>query len=134
VLYKTQPLQSMGIEGVGGLIISGILLIIFNNVSCTPQLDSKGKAQFCPFGLLEDSMLAFRQIAASAPLAGFVAAYMIAMTMQAYSGTVIIKFGSSMQRSVLACLRSLGVWIVSLSIGWEGFIWLQVIHIIHMCG
>jgi len=125
-LYNCCPLQAVGMEGITGFLITGTILIMFNNISCETQYDSKGNAQFCGNGVLEDSIFAFKQIGECKPLALFVFGYMLAMLIQQWAATAITKYGSSLQRSILSCLRSLGVWIGSLIIGWENFIWFQV--------
>eukprot|EP01022_Parablepharisma_sp_SALTPOND_P018130 TRINITY_DN2945_c0_g1_i1.p5 TRINITY_DN2945_c0_g1~~TRINITY_DN2945_c0_g1_i1.p5 ORF type:complete len:111 (-),score=3.81 TRINITY_DN2945_c0_g1_i1:294-626(-) len=41
-------------------------------------------------------------------------------------GIGIVKYGAAMQRAVVKNLRSLNVWIISMYLGWEAFLWLQV--------
>jgi len=123
-------MEAIGIEGVAGFIITTFLLIIFNNIKCTPMYDSNGNVQFCPFGVFEDTILAFKQMGENPGLCALVICYILGVVYVAYAQTVIIKFGSSMQRAMMICLRSLCVWCTSLVIQWEDFIWLQLVGFI----
>ena len=58
------------------------------------MIDSNGNVQFCPFGVFEDSMLAFRQMGDSRGLVGFIVGYILLVVYVAYAQTIIIKYGS----------------------------------------
>ena len=124
--YNVNPMQATGIEGAAGIVYTAIILPIVNNWSCTPQTDAEGHVLFCPFGRVEDSILALKQIASSLPLAIFVLGYTVSTVFFNSIGISIVKYTSSMERTVISCLRIFMVWIISIMIGWEDLIFLQV--------
>lgn len=48
------------------------------------------------------------------------------------SGVSITKYASAAQRSTLDSMRTLFIWIGSLILGWESFIWLELIGFIFL--
>jgi len=131
-MYNCQPMEAIGIEGCTGFIICSALLVIFQNIPCSTIYDVKGNVQFCPFGVFEDTLLAFKQMSADSSLLALVIGYSTLVIYVAYAQTVIIKYGSSMIRSLMICLRSLCVWVTSLLLGWEHFIWGQLLGFVVM--
>jgi len=120
------PLQATGIEGAAGFLCMAILLPILNHVGCTTQTDAEGNALFCPYGVIEDSWLAIRQIVYNRNMALYVVGYTVSTLVFNSIGISIVKYTSSMERTVISCARIFMVWLVSIIIGWEGFIPLQV--------
>ncbi len=120
------PIQAAGVEGTAAAIIYIILLIIFNNIPCSEVRDAKGNVMFCPFGLVENTVFAFKQMDSRRLLMGLVIACTFIIIIEDTSGVCIVKGGSAMQRAIGKCLRSLCVWSVSMGIGWEHFMWTQV--------
>ena len=125
-MYNINPLQATGIEGAAGLSCLLILLPIFNFCTCTPLNDSHGNPLLCPFGVIEDSVYAMQQIVHDRNLSLYVVGYSISTVFFNSIGISIVKYTSSMSRTVISCLRIFMVWLLSLLIGWERFIWLQV--------
>ncbi len=125
--YNVNPMQATGIEGIAGMAYSLVMLPIFNNVACSTIRDGEGNIMLCPFGVLEDTMLAFRQVINGRYLAIYVLGYTVATVFLNSIGISIVKYTSSMERTVVSCLRIFLVWIVSILIGWESFIWLQLV-------
>ncbi len=130
--YDINPMLATGVEGATGLSYSIIFLPILNQISCDLQRDSHGQITFCPYGVIEDSALAFSQIAHSLPLALFVLGYIFSTTIFNSVGIAIVKYTSATERSVISCLRILMVWLVSMFIGWETFLLLQVVPILSL--
>ena len=120
-------MEATGIEGIFGLVISAVLLAIFQYVPCNLKRDDSGTMQFCPFGVVEDTRFALKQIGASTSLIWLVIACALLIIPEDYSGIFIVKYGSGMQRAIVKGFRSLCVWVVSMSLGWEIFSYLQVL-------
>ncbi len=128
-LFRTRMIDNIeatGIEGMAAFLVGALLLLIFNFVPCSPMVGSDGKIQFCQFSLVEDNVMAFRQIGGSAGLTGAVISFALATVVLSYVSTVMIKYGTTIQRAIVACLRPVGVWIVSVTLGWENVVVLQV--------
>jgi len=124
------PLQAAGMEGMSGLFVCITLLIIFNNIPCSPVHADKGQIALCPFGVIENTLFAFRQMDYKRILAGLVAASILIATIEDTVGICIVKNGSAVQRAITKCCRSLCVWVISMIIGWEHFLVPQVFFIL----
>eukprot|EP01022_Parablepharisma_sp_SALTPOND_P020221 TRINITY_DN3615_c0_g1_i1.p1 TRINITY_DN3615_c0_g1~~TRINITY_DN3615_c0_g1_i1.p1 ORF type:complete len:314 (-),score=8.16 TRINITY_DN3615_c0_g1_i1:275-1216(-) len=122
--YNT--MEAVGVEGVFALGISIIALSAFQFIPCETLRADNGMIQFCAFGVVEDTVFAFRQITANDLLLGMVLAGTFLIIPMDFSGIFIVKYGSGMQRAIAKSLRSICVWIISIGIGWEVFSYLQV--------
>ena len=86
-LYSVPPLKLIGLEGMWGLIISIIVLAVFQNIECTGSLCSNGR--------LEDSYLAIQEILLNKPIQIMTVLIVVALIGCYYSGIMITKLGSS---------------------------------------
>jgi Nucleotide-sugar transporter. len=113
------PLQAVGIEGVCGLGYYIILLPILYVIPCNQD--------FCVNGRVEDTALAFEQIAANMALAFTWVSSMVSVSLFNWTGISTTKYAGSLARSTIDTSRTLLVWLASMLLGWEEFIWPQLI-------
>jgi len=117
VKYNVEPLLAVGLEGIFGMILMTIVSIAFQ---LTHTIDTlKGLKQLISYPPLY------------LPSLGIV----ISISLFNWFGLCITKNISSTSRSTIDICRTLIIWIVSLSLQWEHFKWLQVIGFsIMICG
>lgn len=117
VQYNVEPLLAVGLEGIFGMIIMTIIAISFQ---LTHTIDTwKGLHQLISYPSLY------------LPSLGIV----LSISLFNWFGLCITKNISSTSRSTIDICRTLIIWIVSLSLHWETFKWLQVIGFsIMICG
>lgn len=117
VQYNVEPLLAVGLEGIFGMILMTIIAISFQ---LTHTIDTwKGLHQLMTYPSLY------------LPSLGIV----LSISLFNWFGLCITKNISSTSRSTIDICRTLIIWIVSLSLHWETFKWLQVIGFsIMICG
>jgi drug/metabolite transporter (DMT)-like permease len=114
------PLQAVGIEGMTGFGYYLILLPIFNLIPCSND-------DFCNGGFLEDSVEAFKQIGESWEILTLFLGFMISISLFNFTGVTTTKKAGALARSTIDTSRTLLIWMFSIAVGWEDFIWLQLI-------
>eukprot|EP01022_Parablepharisma_sp_SALTPOND_P013268 TRINITY_DN1762_c1_g1_i1.p1 TRINITY_DN1762_c1_g1~~TRINITY_DN1762_c1_g1_i1.p1 ORF type:complete len:206 (-),score=1.85 TRINITY_DN1762_c1_g1_i1:234-851(-) len=124
--YKYNPLLISGVLYGVGFVICVICLIVFNNINCPPVEDSSGRIQFCHFGVVEDTILGFKQLADNKTLATLVGVYFPVVAGLGFCAFTILKHWSSLVLTIVMCVRTGCVWVFSLIVLWEDFNWLQV--------
>ena len=82
---------------------------------------------FCVNGRVEDTALAFEQIAANMALAFTWVSSMVSVSLFNWTGISTTKYAGSLARSTIDTSRTLLVWLASMLLGWEEFIWPQLI-------
>jgi len=115
--YKVPALQGVGYEGIYGVVILAVLMPIFN-VAIGQKQDIGG---------LFDIRFAFETFIQFPSILISSLAYTISIASFNFFGLSITKVLSATSRSTIDALRTLSVWIFGLILGWETFIWLQVI-------
>ncbi|OMJ94984.1 hypothetical protein SteCoe_1676 [Stentor coeruleus] len=114
-----EPFHAQGIEGICGLVSYMFLLPVLNALPCTQA--------FCNNGFVENSLFAFKQIYANTLLATIVFSMIGVVAMFNWTGIAITKYTSSLARSTLKTTNAVFVWVVSIFLGWENFLWQQLI-------
>lgn len=117
--YQIDPLLTVGLEGFWGCIFMAILLPIYQNLSCEGSL--------CSNGVIEDSSLAFQEIANTPILILWIFAGMLSLGGFNASGVTVTKNASASQRATIDSTRTLIIWAISLAIGWETFHVMQLV-------
>lgn len=118
--WHIEPLQLVGYEGVFGGLITFILMIVFY---IPFGINTKG-----PFDLV-NSWIEFK----SNPAIIYSSiAIMISIGLFNYFGITLTSKLSATSRSTIDTCRTLLVWLVSLYLGWESFIFLQLIGFIFL--
>lgn len=117
VKYNVEPLLAVGLEGIFGMILMTIVAISFQLSQTIDTL--KGLHQLVSYPSLY------------LPSLGII----ISISLFNWFGLCITKNISSTSRSTIDICRTLIIWVVSLSLHWETFKWLQVIGFsIMICG
>ena len=114
------PLEAVGIEGLSGLGYYLIVLPIFNLIPCdNPDL--------CNGGYVENSVEAFKQIGDSTNLALLCVGFMLCISLFNFTGVTITQKSGALARSIIETARTVFIWLFSILVGWEVFIWLQLV-------
>jgi uncharacterized membrane protein len=116
---KIDPLYAVGLEGIFGIMYFAILLPAFYFIPCD--------LNFCIAGRVEDSLLAFEQIGSNFVIAICWTSTMVIIALFNWSGISTTKHSSALARSTLNTAKTILVWICSMLIGWEVFLWPQLI-------
>jgi multidrug transporter EmrE-like cation transporter len=120
------PLLAIGLEGLSGCTLLILLLPFIGLIPCTREM-ANGKDIACPFGHLDDSTAAIAQIFGETELCLLVFGSMCSIAMFNFFGISITQLLSSSSRAVIDPTRTLFIWIMSILLGWEAFIYLQLI-------
>ena len=124
--YYLHPLKVVGWEGIWGLTIYIILLIIFQQINCDMALCTET-------GKLEDTLFAFEQMGDNAVLVVLIVGGILSIAFFNFFGVSVTKNASAAQRSTIDTSRTAIIWIFFLIYkgdGHEDFIWLQLVGFI----
>jgi len=141
--YDVNPFQLVGFEGLSGVTIYTILLIIFQNVKCN-DWNYDLKTGIC-FGsddpetkrdwYIEDTLFAFEQMRDSLALLLVYIFYVVSIALYNIVGINLTKLVSSTARAVVDTVRTVFIWVFFLFIHpvpgtEENFYWLQLVGFI----
>lgn len=125
---KVTPLLAIGLEGLSGCTLLIVMLPFLSLIPCTPAMSEDKKSDIaCPFGYLEDNPAAIAQIFGEVQLCLLVFGSMMSISLFNFFGISITQLLSSSSRVVIDPTRTLFIWIMSIFLGWEQFIGLQLI-------
>ncbi len=116
--YKAKPLQVVGYEGYFGLCMTTILMFILYWI---PWYD---------YNSLESFPYALAQCFNSERLLLITLASIVSISFFNFFGISITQRLTSTARSTIDASRTVIIWIISLSFGWESFKWLQLLGFI----
>ncbi|KAM7395208.1 hypothetical protein PAMA_006797 [Pampus argenteus] len=118
--HDVHPLRAVGTEGFFGFFVLSLLLIpmYFIHVG-----DFSGN----PRQVLEDALDAFCQIGHQPLIMLALLGNTVSIAFFNFAGISVTKEISATTRMVLDSLRTLVIWVVSLALGWEQFLGLQVL-------
>jgi hypothetical protein len=116
--YYLDPLKVVGLEGLWGLLITIIMLVIFQQIHCKSE-------QLCYYGRLEDTTRAFQDFGANWVI--LLLSVLICFSIASFNafGVTVTKNASSAQRSTIDTSRTVLVWIFQLATRQEKFKVLQ---------
>jgi drug/metabolite transporter (DMT)-like permease len=114
------PLQAVGIEGLTGFGYFIIVLPIFNLIPCSNK-------DLCGDGYVENSVKAFEQIGSSWQLALLFLGFMLSISLFNFTGVTTTKKAGALARSTIDTSRTVLIWVFSIFVGWETFVWLQLV-------
>jgi hypothetical protein len=120
--YYLNPLKVAGWEGLWGVLIYAVVLIILQFINCEGSL--------CPQGHLDNSVETLRQLGDNYWLIIFMIGLLITHAMYNGFGVSVTKYASSAQRSTLNSCKTVVVWVFFLLFqgpGHEKFLWLQLV-------
>jgi len=125
--YDIAPLQAVGWEGFWGFLGMSLCLVIFYFVPVQQALWSYDPTP--PYNL-EDSIDGFIQLGNNPLLLVAILGTIFSIAFFNYAGQTVTKELSATNRMVLDSVRTLVIWLFSISIGWQKFQYLQVIGFI----
>jgi drug/metabolite transporter (DMT)-like permease len=115
------PLMLVGMEGVFGTLATGIVMIgLFAAARSDPSL-LQGK-----FAVLFNIEQGAHQIFASFTLWITSIALIFAIALFNFSGLNVTKYVSAVARTTIDTSRTILIWAISLSLGWESFLYVQI--------
>ena len=127
VKYDVPPLQAVGWEGIWGFTVLGLLQFAFYFIPVS--FSSVRPAR------LENVIDAVYQIGNSRTLIIATIGLILSISFFNFSGITVTKEMNATTRMVLDSVRTLFIWIVSLSIGWDSFQPLQPVgYVFLVCG
>ena len=102
--YYLDPLKVVGLEGLWGLLITIIMLVIFQQIECKSK-------ELCYYGKLEDTTRAFQDFGANWVI--ILLSVLICFSIASFNafGVTVTKNASSAQRSTIDTSRTVLVWI-----------------------
>jgi drug/metabolite transporter (DMT)-like permease len=117
------PMEVVGIEGLVGSLVYILLLIMFQYVPCEiPEI--------CTNGRVEDTMQATRSLMRDGAYMGLWVGNLVFIMLFNWTGVSVTKYASSLARATMDICRTVLMWVVSICIGWEEFIWIELVGVI----
>ncbi|XP_055607026.1 solute carrier family 35 member F6 [Uranotaenia lowii] len=113
-------LQAVGWEGFFGFSILGLLLAPMYYISVGPPFNNN------PRGVLEDLPDALTQIANNYQLIMAIVGTIVSIAFFNFAGISVTKEISATTRMVLDSVRTLVIWVISLTLSWQKFHYLQI--------
>lgn len=117
-------LQAVGWEGFFGFSVLGLLLVPMYYIKVGPPFSSNAH------GSLEDFLDAITQIKNNFQLILAIMGTIVSIAFFNFAGISVTKEISATTRMVLDSVRTLVVWIVALSLGWQEYHYLQILGFI----
>ena len=118
--YNIMPLNALGLEGTFSLTLLSILLVAFYFIPVQADLGQPG-------GVLENALDGFVQLGNNSTLLTAYIFTTVVLVCTTLCGINITRKVSAVFRIVFGSLRSLLVWAVTLILGWQKFLYLQLI-------
>lgn len=116
--YALEPLKVVGWEGLFGLIVTIIAMIILHLVVGRTEQGRNGYF---------DAEEGWREMTHNKAIAVSSVLIMISIGGFNFFGLSVTRTVSATARSTIDTCRTLFIWIVSLGLGWETFKWLQIV-------
>ncbi|XP_060025851.1 solute carrier family 35 member F6 isoform X3 [Lagenorhynchus albirostris] len=118
--HNVHPLRAVGTEGLFGFVILSLLLVPMYYIPA-------GSFSGNPRGTLEDALDAFCQVGRQPLIALALLGNISSIAFFNFAGISVTKELSATTRMVLDSLRTIVIWAVSLTLGWEAFHPLQIL-------
>ncbi|KAK2175086.1 hypothetical protein NP493_753g00007 [Ridgeia piscesae] len=115
--YNVPALQAVGWEGFFGASVLGLLLIPMYYIHVGHPFSTD------PNGRLENVYDAFAKMGHSWQLILAVVGNIVSIAFFNFSGISVMKEMNATTRMVLDSCRTVVIWVVSLSVGWQAFTW-----------
>jgi len=113
----------VGWEGVWGLLIYALVLVILQNISCH-------NSSICPYGTVEDTLHAFHEFGENYLMWVFAIFSILSITVYNSTNVSVTKYASCVQKATINTSKTALVWIFFLIYpgkAQERFIWLQTV-------
>jgi len=122
--YYLDPFYAVGLEGMFGCIVFAIILPIMQYVDCgTGDMWD----QLCTNGHLEDTPKAFSDMGYNSNILIESIGIIISIACFNACGVAVTKYASAPQRSTVDTCRTLFIWVISMMLGFESFIWQELL-------
>jgi drug/metabolite transporter (DMT)-like permease len=121
--FHAHPLQLVGVEGATGLTFYTFTLIAMYFIPCTHN----PKQGICPYGIWEDVPAAVMEMSKNGTLIFWVIVTIISLGTFNFFGVSLTYYASATHRAAVNAIRPFVVWGLCLAIGWEKFLYLQLI-------
>ncbi|XP_059973544.1 solute carrier family 35 member F6 isoform X2 [Mesoplodon densirostris] len=118
--HNVHPLRAVGTEGLFGFVILFLLLVPMYYIPA-------GSFSGNPRGTLEDALDAFCQVGRQPLIALALLGNISSIAFFNFAGISVTKELSATTRMVLDSLRTIVIWALSLTLGWEAFHPLQIL-------
>eukprot|EP00069_Balaena_mysticetus_P008022 bmy_01063T0 len=118
--HNVHPLRAVGTEGLFGFVILSLLLVPMYYIPA-------GSFSGNPRGTLEDALDAFCQVGRQPLIALALLGNISSIAFFNFAGISVTKELSATTRMVLDSLRTIVIWALSLTLGWEAFHPLQIL-------
>ena len=122
--YKIRPMKALGLEGSFSLLILTILLVIFYFIP--PYFNILHGER------MEDALDGFVQLGNNPLLLASFVGTCLALCCTLIAGITITSKLSAVHRIVMDTARSVFIWAISLALGWQSFMWLQILGFLVM--
>uniref|UniRef100_A0A914X1T1 Solute carrier family 35 member F6 n=1 Tax=Plectus sambesii TaxID=2011161 RepID=A0A914X1T1_9BILA len=119
--YDVPALLAVGLEGIYGMAILTVLMYPMYYIHL-PRTFSEN-----PFGRMEDVWLAFKQMGEDPLIIVALSGTITSIAFFNFAGISVTKELSATTRMVLDSVRTLVIWAVCLGLGWQTFVWLQIV-------
>ena len=130
--YEINPIQLIAYEGMTGVIISGILIFIYQEIPCTRSTksgrsDVYPESAFCPYFRFEDYNVAINQIKDKPKIWNYMFASIISLCCVNFSSVALTKYLTGTIRSMFNVVYMGIIWTRNILIGNEQFNVIQLI-------
>ncbi|OMJ96229.1 hypothetical protein SteCoe_189 [Stentor coeruleus] len=115
-----EPIQAVGVEGLVGLILSVLVLIVLNFIPCENN-------DFCYGGKVENTMQVVEDIIENTRLLILFISSFFVITVLYWAGIYTTRYASALARATLDSSRIVVVWVYSIIAGWETVLWVEII-------
>jgi len=119
--HDVPPLLAVGLEGLFGIIIISILMVLMYFVHVSPTFSKN------PLHRLEDVIFALKEIGENPIILLALSGTIVSTAFYNYAGVSVTKYLSATNRMVLDSVRTLIIWAVSIRLFGEKFIPLQLL-------
>ena len=118
-----EPIEAVGVEGFVGLCVSSVILVVLNFIPCSDR-------DFCYGGKVENTLEVMTDIVDNWGLLVLVISTVVVIAVLYWSGIYTTRYASALARATLDSARIVVVWVFSLIVGWESFLWVELVGFI----
>ena len=118
-----EPIEAVGVEGFVGLCVSSVILVVLNFIPCSDR-------DFCYGGKVENTLEVMTDIVDNWGLLVLVISTVVVIAVLYWSGIYTTRYASALARATMDSARIVVVWVFSLIVGWESFLWVELVGFI----
>ena len=125
--YQVNSLQSIGYEGLLGLVYMIIILLVCQFIKCDPIYVGSSKSGFCIYNKVEDSAMALKQMRDNYILLFSSIGLVVVEILLNVCSIKLIEYGNAIHSCVQSNVSIVVLWVISLVYKWEAFNWIELI-------